>query len=53
MDFSENFSKIEKDWIKKATKLNKTIVLPEANLDERVKTAAEIILKTILPMMTF
>lgn len=39
MDFSENFSKIEKDWIKKATKLNKTIVLPEARISERVLKA--------------
>lgn len=31
--------------IKKAKKINATIVLPEANLDERVKRAAEIILK--------
>ena len=39
MDFSVNFSKIEKDWIKKAVKLDKTIVLPEARISDRVLQA--------------
>ena len=36
---------ILKEIIKKAKNISATIVLPEANLDERVKAAAEIILK--------
>lgn len=36
---------IIKSIINRAKQVNATIVLPEANLDERVKTAAEIILK--------
>lgn len=36
---------ILKEIIKKAKNIDATIVLPEAHLDERVKTAAEIILK--------
>ena len=36
---------ILKEIIKKAKQVDATIVLPEAHLDERVKLAAEIILK--------
>lgn len=36
---------IIKSIVKRAKEVNATIILPEANLDERVKSAAEIILK--------
>lgn len=39
MDYIKNFGKLELSWINSAIKLNKTIVLPEANKSERVFNA--------------
>ena len=53
MKFDENLTQIEKNWLKKASKLNKTIVLPEGAYSKRIFEAGMYCAKNNIAKIVF